>query len=127
MMSVSLDFTHPHVLRDEAEFEAAVVRVDELLDIDPPPGSTEHDELEFLSVLIEAYEQEATHDWGDPSPQEIVDEMAQVHSLSRGELAMLLGGRSRLSDFLKGVRALSKGQALALRERLHIPLDLLIR
>lgn len=125
-MSVSLDFTHLHVLRDEAELEAAVARVDELLDIDPAPGSSEYDELEFLSVLIEAFEEDQ-RDWGAASPQEIVEEMAQVHGVSRGELARLLGGRSRLSDFLKGVRELSKGQAMALRDRLHIPLDLLIR
>ncbi|MGH7577613.1 MAG: helix-turn-helix domain-containing protein, partial [Longimicrobiales bacterium] len=116
-----------HVLRDEAEFEAAVTRVDELLDIDPPPGSAESDELEFLSVLIEAFEEEDEPGWGDASPQEIVEEMAQVHGVSRAELARLLGGRSRLSNFRKGVRELSKGQALALRERLYIPLDLLIR
>lgn len=116
-MSVGLDFTHPHVLRDEAELEAAMARVDELLDIDPAAGSAEYDELEFLSVLIEAFEEEE-RDWGDVSPQEVVEEMAQVHGVSRGELATLLGGRSRLSDFLKGVRELSKGQAVALRDRL---------
>lgn len=93
----------------------------------PPPGSAEYDELELLSVLIEAFEEEEGPDWGDASPQEIVEEMAQVHGVTRRELVELLGGRSRLSDFLKGVREMSKGQALAHRERLHIPLDLLIR
>lgn len=125
-MSAALDFTRPHVLRDEQEFEAAVARVDELLDLDPLEGSQEYDELAFLSVLIEAYEDE--HEaWPEATPQEVVEEMAEVHGLSRGELAELLGGRSRLSDFLNGVRDLSKGQAAALRARLGIPLDLLIR
>jgi HTH-type transcriptional regulator / antitoxin HigA len=125
-MRGSLDFSQPHVLRDEGEFEAAVARVETLLDLDPPSSSAEHEELEFLSVLIEAYEAERD-DWPEATPQEIVQEMAEVHGLSRGDLAALLGGRSRLSDFMNGVRDLSKGQALALRDRLHVPLDLLIR
>ncbi|MGH7576721.1 MAG: hypothetical protein ACREM1_16560 [Longimicrobiales bacterium] len=126
MMSVSLDFTHPHVLRDEAEFEAALARVDELLDIDPPPGSAEYDARVAVGA-DRGVRGGGRARLGDASPQEIVEEMAQVHGVTRRELAELLGGRSRLSDFLKGVREMSKGQALALRERLHIPLDLLIR
>lgn len=62
-----------------------------LLDADPPAGSVEYDELEFLSVLIEAYEKEQ-HEWPEATPHEIVQEMAQVHGLSSGDLATLLGG-----------------------------------
>jgi HTH-type transcriptional regulator/antitoxin HigA len=52
--------------------------------------------------------------------------MAEQKGVSPGELAELLGGRSRLSDFLNGVRDLSKGQIIKLRDRLGIPADLLI-
>lgn len=124
-MAAMLDFSRPHLLRDDKELEAAAGRVDALLDLDPAPNTAEYEELEFLSVLIQTYEGREV--WPEATPQEIVDEMAEVHGLSRGDLAKLLGGRSRLSEFMNGVRELSKGQAAALRDRLHIPLDLLIR
>ena len=41
-------------------------------------------------------------------------------------LADMMGGRSRVSDFFSGKRALSKGQIEALRGRLGIPADLLL-
>ena len=123
-MPATLDFTRPHVLRGDEEFMAAVARVDDLLDLDPPTGSAGCDELEFLSVLIEAYEKDH-ESWPEATPPELVEVMAEVHGLSRGELADLMGGRSRLCDFMKGIRELSKGQASALRDRLGIPLDLL--
>lgn len=37
-----------------------------------------------------------------------------------------MGGRSRVSDFFRGVRELSTGQIGALRDRLGIPADLLL-
>jgi antitoxin component HigA of HigAB toxin-antitoxin module len=38
----------------------------------------------------------------------------------------LLGGRSRLSDFYNGVRALSRNQIVRVKEALGIPADLLL-
>jgi HTH-type transcriptional regulator/antitoxin HigA len=52
--------------------------------------------------------------------------MAEQKGLTRGELAELLGGRSRLSEFLRGERSLSKGQIESLRQHLDIPADLLL-
>ena len=46
--------------------------------------------------------------------------------MTRADLAELMGGRSRVSDFFKGVRQLSTSQIKALRERLGIPADLLL-
>jgi HTH-type transcriptional regulator/antitoxin HigA len=53
-----LDFAKPHVLRNAQEYCAAVREIDALLDIDPRRGSEDYDRLEFLSVLVEAYEDE---------------------------------------------------------------------
>ena len=46
--------------------------------------------------------------------------------MTRGELAQIMGGRSRVSDFFKGVRQLSTTQMKALRNRLGVPADLLL-
>ena len=55
-MAEVLDFTQPHLLRNEEEYDIAVAEIDALLDVDPPPGSEAYERLEFLSVLVQAYE-----------------------------------------------------------------------
>lgn len=126
-MNTVLDISSPHVLRTAAEFDAAVAEIDRLLDADPRPSTPEHDRLELLSLLVEDYE--ARHDPIDDSdltPQQVVDFVLQQRGMQRAELAPLMGGRSRVSDFFNGRRALSRGQIEALREHLGIPADLLI-
>ena len=53
-----LDFSTPHVLRNAREFKAAVAEIDQLLDEDAKRGTAAYDRLKFLSVLVEAYEDE---------------------------------------------------------------------
>lgn len=126
-MATVLDFTKPHVLRDEEEYEAAVAEIDTLLDRDPNPGTEEHDLLEFLSVLVEAYEAEHYPDeLFRTTPQGAVDFMLQQKGMTRADLAEPMGGRSRVSDFFNGKRPLSRGQIVALRDLLGVPADLLL-
>ncbi|HVS59874.1 MAG TPA: hypothetical protein VHE82_04170 [Gemmatimonadaceae bacterium] len=114
-------------IRTKKEYERFVEEIDALLDANPREGSAAYDRLELLALLVEAYEDEHEQ-WGnDPaSPQSIVRFMAEQQGVTPGELAQLMGGRSRLSDFYNGNRELSRGQIKAVRERLHIPADLLI-
>lgn len=126
VMKTVLDFPTPHVLRSAAEYDAAVAEIDRLLDADPQPGASDYDRLELLSLLVEDYE--ARHnpiDDSDLTPQQVVDFVLEQRGMTRAELAPLMGGRSRVSDFFNGRRALSKGQIEALREHLRIPADLL--
>lgn len=127
MPSATLDFAKPHVLRTAREYQAAVREIDVLLDADPRRGSEQYERLEFLSVLVEAYEDE--HDPLDESggtPQSVVEFMLEQRGMTRAELAPLMGGRSRVSDFFAGKRRLSMEQVKALRDALGIPADLLI-
>ena len=125
-MSTLLDFTKPHVLRNAAEYNAAVEEIDQLLDLDPAPATEDYERLEFLSVLVQAYE-DAHFPLDDSStPQDLVDFMLEQKGLSRTDLAEWMGGRSRVSEFFSGVRRLSMGQIEALKEHLGIPADLLI-
>ena len=52
--------------------------------------------------------------------------MLAQRGLARSDLAEPMGGRSRVSEFFNGKRALSTAQIVALRELLAIPADLLI-
>ena len=125
-MSEVLDFTRPHLLRNEEEYETAVAEIDTLLDTDPPPGSEAYDRLEFLSVLVQAYEDAHVPAFEQPTPQEVVDFVLEQKGLLRADLAKWLGGRSRTSEFFSGIRPLSLRQVGALREHLGIPADVLL-
>lgn len=121
-----LNFSTPHLLRDEAEYDAAVAEIDALLDADPPPGTPEYERLEFLSVLVEAYD-ERHYPMGERStPQSMVDFVLEQKEMTRADLAEAMGGRSRVSDFFNGKRELSRSQIRALRNLLGIPADLLL-
>ncbi|MDQ3698097.1 MAG: transcriptional regulator [Gemmatimonadota bacterium] len=121
-----LDFSLPHVLRNAKEYRAAVTEIDVLLDRDPRRGTAEYDRLEFLSVLVEAYEDEHVPVLPATTPQEAVEFMLEQKGMTRPELAPLFGGKSRVSEFFAGKRALSIGQVKAVRDALGLPADLLI-
>lgn len=81
----------------------------------------------MLSLLVEDYERRHNPiDDSDLTPQDIVNFMLEQKGMTRAELAPIMGGRSRVSDFFNGKRGLSKSQIEALRSHLGIPADLLI-
>ena len=48
----------PKIIRTEPDYEAALARIDVLMDGDPEPASAAGEELELLSLLVENYEKE---------------------------------------------------------------------
>jgi HTH-type transcriptional regulator/antitoxin HigA len=121
-----LDFSEPHVLRDEPEYDAAVAEVDALLERDPAAGSPEYERLRFLAVLIGAYDDEH-YPMGDAgTPQSAVAFMLEQKGMTRADLAPILGGRSRVSEFFSGKRRLSVPQMQKIRDVLGVPADLLL-
>lgn len=124
--ATALDFSTPHVLRNAKEYRVAVSEIDRLLDINPKRGSAAYDRLVFLSVLVESYEDEHDPIVHGGTPQTAVLFMLEQRELTRAALAPLLGGRSRVSEFLAGKRRLSVEQIRALRDELGIPADLLL-
>ena len=125
--TMTLSFTKPHVLRNLREYKAAVAEIDELLDQDPTRGSEAYERLEFLSVLVEAYDDEHYPiAEGDGTPQSVVAFMLEQQGKTRSDLAPLMGGKGRVSEFFSGKRRLSVEQIRSLRDELGIPADLLI-
>jgi HTH-type transcriptional regulator/antitoxin HigA len=125
-MVATLDFGRGRVLRTEEEYDAAVREVDRLLDASPAAGTRDYDRLELLSVLIEVYDEAHYPAPAPGAPQSVVDFMLEQKGMTRAQLAVPMGGRSRVSDFFKGNRDLSVGQIRALRDLLGIPADLLL-
>lgn len=126
-MKTVIDIPTPHVLRTPEEYDAAVAEIDRLLDLDPRPYSEDYDRLEMLSLLVEDYDSRVNPiDDSNLTPQSAVDFMLDQKGMTRSDLAELMGGRSRVSDFFSGKRGLSKRQIEVLRDRLGIPADLLL-
>lgn len=122
-----IDISQPRPFRTRAEYGEAVRLIDELLDRDPPPGTEDHDLLEFLSVLAEAYEAKHYPDeMFATTPQEVVEFVLEQKRMQRADLAEIMGGKSRVSEFFAGKRELSRTQIRALRDLLGVPADLLL-
>lgn len=121
-----LNFSTPHLLRNEAEYAAAQAQIDRLVRLDPLPYTEEYEALEFYSLLVEEYEAE-TYPYQPAPPRDVIDFMLDQKGMSRADLAEVMGGRSRVSDYFKGKRELSKNQAIALSDLLEISLDVLLR
>lgn len=115
-----------HAIRNGKEFHAAVIELDALIDADPKEGSLAYDRMELMTILIGAYEEQHLQPFEPATPQEIVKFIADQKGLGANDLAQILGGRSRLSDFNNGVRALSRNQMVKLKDALGIPADLLL-
>jgi len=113
-------------IRTEDEYDHAQQIIRQLLRESPPEGSLGYDVLEVLAILVEDYEEKNVPELPDATPQEIVQFMSEQRGITQGDLAEILGGRSRLSEFFSRKRALSIGQVRNLREELGIPADLLI-
>ena len=52
--------------------------------------------------------------------------MLEQRGMTRSQLAPMMGGRARVSEFFSGRRRLSMEQVRALRDALGIPADLLV-
>ena len=127
MATAVLDFTTPHVLRNAREHRAAVAEIDRLVDAGADDRTRENEErLEFLSLLVEAYEEQHYPRDESGTPQSVVTFMLEQKGLTRTDLAPLMGGKARVSEFFSGKRSLSIAQIRALRDHLGIPADLLI-
>ena len=115
-----------HAIRTQREYNSALEEIEALLALNATKGSEEYDRLELLSILVEAYEDENLEPFPAATPQELVEFMAEQKGIDRTALAVLFGGRSRLSDFLNEKRKLSLGQVARLKDALGIPADLLL-
>jgi HTH-type transcriptional regulator/antitoxin HigA len=89
-------------------------------------GTKESDEADLLSVLIKDYE---SHHFvfETPDPIEAIKYRMEQEGLSKTDLAEILGYKSRVSDILSKTRKLNVNMIRNLHEKLHIPLESLVK
>lgn len=99
-------------IRNEEDYEGALARIQELWEA--PQGSPESDEMEALTILVEAYEKD-THPIPPPHPIEALRFTMEQRGFDRKDLESILGGSGRVSEILKLKRRLT----LPMIRRLH--------
>jgi HTH-type transcriptional regulator/antitoxin HigA len=110
-------------IRTEEEYRSALARLGEVWDAEP--GTPESDELDVLSVLVEAYEDEH-YPMDPPDPIEAIKFRMDQMGLTRKDLEPYIGSRGRVSEVLARKRRLSLDMIRNLNEKLGIPAEVLI-
>jgi HTH-type transcriptional regulator/antitoxin HigA len=116
------------ILRTEAEYYKACERIYQLIhssDNAIDPKSSEGEEMELLSLLVEKYEQE-NHAMGVPNPIEAIKFRMDQMNLKQVDIAPLFGGKTRVSEVLNGKRPLTLKMITLLNRYLGIPFESLI-
>ena len=61
-----------------------------------------------------------------PGPADLILHLMDQHGLTRADMVPILGAPSRGSEILSGKKGLSMAMVQRLRERFHVPADLLL-
>jgi HTH-type transcriptional regulator/antitoxin HigA len=110
-------------IRDEADYDAALARIDCLMDA--PEGSPDRDELDVLTTLVEVYE-DKHYPIDLPTPIEAIHFRMEQADLSQADLVPYIGSRAKVSEVLSGKRMLTLKMIRALHTHLGIPAEVLI-
>jgi HTH-type transcriptional regulator/antitoxin HigA len=112
------------IIKNEAEYDAALERIDAVMNA--APGSSEEEELELLAILVEKYEQER-YPIELPDPVEAIKFRMEQEGLTRKDMIKYLGSQSKVSEVLNYKRPLSLAMIRALTDGLNIPAEVLIQ
>jgi HTH-type transcriptional regulator/antitoxin HigA len=111
-------------IKNEVQYEKMLGRINELMDAQAE--TPEADELELLSLLVDAYE-EARFSIGDPDPIEYLKNVMEFQGLEQKDLARLLNSRSRASEVLNRQRPLTLAMVRQICGAWGVPAEPLIR
>lgn len=111
-------------VRTEADYQAALARIDKLMDA--TPGSRKGQELDVLADLVELYE--TRHEpMGYPSPVAAIEFRMDQAGLGPRDLVPFIGSRAKVSEVLSSKRAITMPMARALHKHLGIPAEVLLQ
>jgi HTH-type transcriptional regulator/antitoxin HigA len=113
-----------HPIKTQADYQTALQRVETLLEA--RPNTVEGDELDMLTTLITAYE-EQHFPILPPDPIEALVYWMETRDLTRRDLEPLLGSRARVAEILNRRRRLTLEMIRRLHSELGIPAEILIQ
>jgi HTH-type transcriptional regulator/antitoxin HigA len=113
-------------IKNEQQYEEALERVYELMQLDLKEDSEDADEFQILTLLVKEYEL-VHYPVPKPKPIEAIKFRLEQMGLSEAGLSEILGSRSRKSEILSGKRKLTLGMIRKLHDKLSISSDVLIQ
>ena len=122
METGNMDAIRP--IRTKADFQRALREARRLFHA--KPGTADHDRLEVLGMLIDAYEEEH-FPIDPPDPIEAIKFMMDQNDYTVGDLAKVFGSYSRASEVLRRQRRLTVAMIHALGQKWKIPASLLVQ
>ena len=111
------------VLKTEEDYSKALKRLEEIFHA--PIDSTEGDEADLLSILIEKFENEH-YPIEAPDPIEAIKFRMEQMDMTKKELAEIIGYKSRVSEIFNRKRKLTLKMIRNLHEKMNIPYESLI-
>lgn len=111
-------------IRTQSDYQEALREIESLFDA--AENTPEYDQLDILSILVEAYEK--THfPIERPDPIEAIQYYMDARGWSRRDLETFLGSRARVSEILSRKRTLTLEMIRKLNQELRIPAEILIQ
>jgi len=107
-------------IKSEKDYTATLSQIEKL--IDALPNTPQMDELEVLTTLIEAYE-EQHYKIDAPDPIEAIKFRMEQEGLKQKDLVSIVGSKSRVSEILNKKRKLTIEMIRNLHKQLHIPVE----
>ena len=114
------------ILKTEKDYDKALNRIDELMELNPKLGTKESDELEILALLVEKYE-ELNWNIETPDPIEAIKYRMEEMNLKKKDLIPYVGNKSKVSELLNRKISLSLSMVRNLSNALHIPVETLVK
>ena len=114
------------ILKTEKDYDNALNRIDELMELNPKLGTPESDELEILALLVEKYE-ELNWNIETPDPIEAIKYRMEEMNLKQKDLIPYIGNKSKVSELLNRKISLSLTMVRNLSQALHIPVETLVK
>ena len=111
-------------IKNKKDYAQALERLEAIFDA--KKNTTDGDELEVLSILIDKYENEH-FPVGLPDPIEAIKFRMEQLGYNQADLAKVVGLKSRASEILNRKRKLSLDMIRQLHNKLKIPTDVLVQ
>lgn len=112
------------ILKTETDYDAALARVERLMDAEP--GTPQAEELELWSLLVKEYERHH-YPIDPPDPIEAIKFRMEQLGLQQKDLTRFIPAKSKVSEVLNRKRNLSLPMIRALNQHLGISAEILVR
>ncbi|HDR1206309.1 TPA: hypothetical protein QB268_002142, partial [Pasteurella multocida] len=112
------------LIKDKAQYNAAMDRIIELADSELVEGTPEFDEFELLSLLIKHYE-DKKYPTVETDPIRVIKFFMEQNNLMQNDMVPYFGSVSKVSEVLNYKRPLNLKMIRKLHHGLGIPLPLI--